>query len=317
MPQPTSSDVHVNAVLTNISTAYIQEASSFIATRVFPIVRVSKKSDSYFTYTKNDWLRDEAMLRAPGTESAGSGYGLSTASYSCDVYAIHKDVADQIRNNADAPLNMDVDATQFVTQRMLIRQELQFQSDAMATSVWATDSTPSALWSSYATSAPITDIETGINTIQKNTGRKPNKLVCGYNVFRYLKHHPDIVDRYKHTTAESVTEQMIARLFGIDELLVATAIKATNLEAETAAYDYAIDGDDALLCYVNPTPSLLQPSAGYTFVWNGVSMGMGADIAIKSFRMEHLESDRIEAQAGWDNKIVGTDLGYFFSEAVA
>jgi hypothetical protein len=71
MPQPTQNQVHVDAILTNISVAYFQQNQNFIATRVFPVVPVSKQSDKFFTYTKNDWFRDEAQRRADATESAG------------------------------------------------------------------------------------------------------------------------------------------------------------------------------------------------------------------------------------------------------
>ena len=63
MGQPTRSSVHVDAVLTNISIAYIQDRSKYIATKVFPIIPVDKLSDVYFSYTKNDWFRDEAQRR--------------------------------------------------------------------------------------------------------------------------------------------------------------------------------------------------------------------------------------------------------------
>jgi hypothetical protein len=78
MPQPNINSVHVDAILTNISVAYLQNQDNFIADKVFPIIPVDKKSDKFFTYTKNDWFRDEAQRRAPGTESAGGGYNLST-----------------------------------------------------------------------------------------------------------------------------------------------------------------------------------------------------------------------------------------------
>ena len=137
MAQPTSSAVHaVDVPLTNISTAYIQSQDNFIAGKVFPVVPVMKQRDRYYTYTKNDWFRDEAKARADGTESAGSGYGLSTSTYSCDVFAIHKDIGYQARNNADAGINLDRDATEFVTQRLLLRREIQWVSDYFTTSVW-------------------------------------------------------------------------------------------------------------------------------------------------------------------------------------
>src|SRR5688500_13947638 len=108
MPQPTVSQVHVNGPLTNISVAYIQDQSVFIASRVFPIVPVEKKSDVYYSYTKNDWFRDEAAPRAPSTESAGSGYNVNAdSSYNCKRHAIHKDIDDEVRANFDNPLNPD------------------------------------------------------------------------------------------------------------------------------------------------------------------------------------------------------------------
>ena len=43
-----------------------------------------------------------------------------------NVYAFHKDVDDQTRANSDTPLAPDRDATTFITQRMLLRQEIQW-----------------------------------------------------------------------------------------------------------------------------------------------------------------------------------------------
>ena len=318
--QPTQSAVHVDTPLTNISVAYVQNAGNFVSTSVFPIVSVQKQTDKYFTYTKNDWFRDEAKLRADGTESEGSGYGLSTATYSCDVYAFHKDIGDQTRANSDDPLSPDRDATQFVTQRLLLRQEIQWVTDAFTTSVWATDATPSNLWSSYTTSDPIGDIETGKTTILSNTGFMPNTLVLGYETFVKLKHHPDIIDRVNggatNGSPAMASEQLLASIFGVDRVLVAKAVKATNVEGQTAAYSFT-HGKHALLCYVNPSPGLLAPSAGYTFVWTGVSDGLGSSIGISRIRMDAKRADRIEGQLSFDNKIVATDLGYFFNGAVA
>jgi hypothetical protein len=299
--------------------AYIQNATNFIAGRVFPIVPVMKQTDKYYTYTKNDWFRDEMQQRPDATESAGSGYGLSTASYSADVWSLHKDIGDQTRSNADAPLDMDRDATQFLTQRGLLRREIQWVSDYFATSIWATDKTGGTdftVWSNYTSSDPIEDIEAGKSTVLSSTGFMPNTLVLGYDVFRKLKHHPDIVDRIKYTSSENITEAMLARLFELDNVYVAKAVKATNNEGETAAYSMT-HGKHAWLGYVNPSPGLLAPSAGYTFVWNGVSGSLGVEAGVSRFRMEHLKADRLEIEMAWDNKVVATDLGYFFSGASA
>lgn len=316
MAQPTANDVHVDAILTNISVAYIQDQNAYVASKVFPTIPVEKQSDKYFIYTKADWFRDEAQLRAPATESAGSGYNLSTATYSASVYAFHKDVDDQVRANSDNPLNPDRDATTFVTQRMLLRQEIQWASEFFTTSVWATDSTPTNLWNDYTASDPIGDVETAKATILTSTGYLPNTMVMGYDVFRQLRNHPDIVDRVKYTSANDVTEDILARFFGVERILVARAVKNTALEGASASMS-SIVGKNAALYYVAPSAGVLTPSAGYQFAWRGVSDGMGANIGITRFRMPELRADRIEAQMAWDNKVIASDLGYFFSACVS
>jgi hypothetical protein len=317
MPQPTSYDVHVDAPLTNISVAYIQSQDNFIASKVFPIVPVTKASNKYYVFTKNDWFRDEAQRRADTDESAGSGYNLTTDSYSCDVWAFHKDVGDKTRANADNPIDLDRGATEFVTQRLLLRQEVQWASDFFTTGIWGTDvvgNTDFNKWSNYASSDPIGDIETGKQTILGNTGFMPNMLVLGYAVFRYLKHHPDLVDRMKYTTSKVITEDILAQLFGVGTVLVAKAVKATNNEGATAVYAFT-HASSAMLAYVNPSPGLLQPSAGYIFAWNGVSGGLGENIGVSRIRMEARKADRVEGEIAFADKVVATDLGYFFSAA--
>jgi hypothetical protein len=325
MPQPHIGEVHVDAILTNLSVAYLQKRDNFIADKVFPVVPVEKKSDSYFVYDKNDWFRDEAQRRAPGTESAGSGYGLSTADYSCDKWAFHKDVDDDTMRNSDSPLNPKRDAAEYVASRMLIRKELQFVSDFLTTGIWGTDvtgvsGTPGAgefkQWSDFAASDPIEDVEAGKAGILSTTGFDANTLVLGYDVFRKLKGHPDVLDRIKYTSSQTVTAEMLARMFDIERVLVAKSVKATNKEGGTAAYGFAV-GKVAALLHVADAPSLLTPSAGYTFGWTGVSEGLGQTVGTSEFRMEHLKSTRIESEFAFDNKVVGADLGYFFTSAVA
>lgn len=317
MAQPTSSSVHVDALLTNISVAYIQKQENFIATKVAPIVPVDKQSDKYAVYTKNDWFRDEAKLRTGSQESVGSGYNISTTTYFADVYSIHKDIDKHTRLNADPVFNLENDAVEFVTQRLLLRREIDWVSSFFTTSVWATDSTPTNLWSNYATSDPITDIETGKSTILANTGFEPNTMVLGYDTFRYLKNHPDIVDRIKYTSSETITPDMLARIFELDKVYVAKAVKATNAENETGVYAFT-HGKHALLTYVAPNPGLLVPSSMYTFAWRGVSGGLGENVAISRFDLpERNGTIRVEGDIAFDHKVIGSDLGYFFSSAVA
>lgn len=327
--KPTAGDVHVNTPLTNISIAYIQDAMNFVAAKVFPNIPVAKKSDRYYTYDRGEFNRDEMEERAPGTESAGGGYTVdNTPTYYCPVYAFHKDVDDEMRSNADAVLNPDREATEYVSQKALIKREKLWVGKYFTTSVWGKDitgvsATPTGderLQWNDAASTPIENIREGKTYVLEDTGFEPNTLVIGKRVYDALVDHPDIIDRIKYGQtpgAPAMTTLMaLMALFELDRIFVMKAIENTAAEGQTNVHSF-IGGKHALLCYSAPNPGLMTPSAGYTFSWTGF-LGAGAEgNRIKRFRIEAIESDRVEIQMAFDQKKVAADLGYFFSGIVA
>ena len=325
MPAPLQSDVHVNRPLTNVSIAYIQDDREFIAASVFPNVPVEAQSDVYFIYPKGEWFRSEAKERAPGTESAGSGYRVETAPpYFCRVYAHHKDIPDQLRANQQSPLDMDRDATLFVTRQLLLLREKKWAEAYFTTGVWATDvtgvtGTPGGdqvkQWD-QAGSTPIKDVRKYKRAVHKLTGFMPNVLVLGPEVYDVLCDHADILGRIQYSQRGVVTLDLLATLFDIPRVLVPGGIENTAAEGAADSMNY-IYGKRALLAYAAPNPSLMQPSAGYTFSWTGYLAAGPAGNRISSFRMEHLKADRVEGEMAFDMKVIATDLAVFFDQLIA
>ncbi len=326
---PQIGDVHVNVPLTNMSVAYIQDQANFVADRVFANIPVTNQSDRYYTYSRADFNRDEMEERAPGTESAGNGYEIdNTPTYFATVYAYHKDIADQIRANSDSVLSPDRDGTIFVTQKALIRREVTFATKYFKAGVWNFGAIGQAAgpvgpneflqWDN-ADSIPIELIRAAKRTVQEATGFKPNIAVMGKLVFDTLIDHPEFIDRIKYNFAQGVAavanEQIMAQLFGLDEVLVMEAVYNSAPRGEAEASQF-IGGEHLLLAYRTKTPGIMVPSAGYTFSWNGWMGATGMGHRIKSFRIERLESDRIEVQMAYDQKVIGADLAYFFENAV-
>lgn len=317
--QPSLSDVHVNRPLTDMSVGWLQDQTEFVADKVFPFVPVQKQSDSYYTYSRADFYRSQARRRAPGTESAGGGFTLSTDTYVCHKYAIHKDVPDDIRQNADGALRVDQDATEWVTQQLLLIREITFLTQYFAPGVWTAQTTPGTLWSAGG-STPIQDIRSKQIARKAATGYKPNKILCGPLVYQTLIDHPDIIARINGGQTPGGpalgNAQLLARIFDVDEFLVAWGVQNSASEGATEATDF-IAGKHLLLCYAAPRPGLMVPSAGYVFGWTGL-LGSGAYAnRMKKFRQEQLESDRIEGDLAFDTKLVANELGHFFNAAVA
>lgn len=332
MAQPTMYDVHVNRPLTNISVAYMQSTNLFVADKVFPRVSVEKQSDLYFKYVRGEMIRDTMAIRAAGKESAGTGFKLdSSNSYFANVRALHHDIPDMIRANSDQPLNPDSDATRFLTQLALINREINWTNNYFTTSVWSgrTDQTgvasaPSTnqfLQWDNASSMPIEDIRAGLTAVQLASGGfRPNKGVFGQQVFDKLVDHPDVIDRVKAGQTPGGpakgNKEALAQILDLDEILVMGSVQ--NSANEGAADSNAfIGGKNALFVYAAPAPGLMTPSGGYTFTWTGWYGAEETGDRIKTFRMEHLASTRVEIENAYDPKVVGADMGCFYTACVA
>lgn len=327
--KPTPGDVHVNRPLTNISLAFLQNDENFVATKVFPNIAVQSKSDVYFTYDRGEFNRDEMKERAPSTESAGGGWTLSTDNYSAKRYAFHKDIDDELRANADAPLNLDREATEYVTGKAKLKREKTFVTKFFSAGVWTTDITGvstspnagEAMHWSDAASIPIVNVRTARATILESTGQDPNTLVLGYKVWQALQDHPEIIDRVKYSGGVSndrpaqVTIKALSQLFEVDRILVMKAVENTANEGAANVHAF-IGGKHAMLCYSAPSPGIMTPSAGYTFSWTGYLGATNEGSRIKRFRLERITSDRIEIEMAFDMKKVAADLGYFWDGIV-
>jgi len=339
MPNPTISSVHVNRPLTNISIAWRQSQIDFVADRVFPIIPVQKQSDLYYTYDRSYWYRSEMQLRAPGTESAGGGFKVATDNYYCPVYALHKDIDDQIRANEDAPLSLERDSVEWLNLQAMIKKEQLFASSFMTGGVWTYEydgvsSSPTAVGSldptnassndvlqwNDASSTPIEDVRRAKTYVKEKTGYMPNVLTIGHKVYDALVDHPDIIDRIKYGqtpgAAAMAGREVIAKLFEVDEVNIASGVNNTAAEGATEANSFIV-GKHALLTYRPPRPSILTPSAGYTFGWTGYLGGGVGAFQISKFRMDHLKSDRVEGEMAYAQKKVAGDLGFFFDGIVA
>ena len=113
-----------------------------------------------------------------------------------------------------------------------------------------------------------------------------------------------------------VMRTLVAQLFEIDEIFVMDAVKNTAIEGAADAISF-IGGDDVLLYYAPNSVSLDEPTAGVVFSWTGFLGATTNGIRIKRFRQENIESDRIEGQMSYDQKLTAADLGYMFTTVSA
>lgn len=328
MSQPDPGAMHVNRPLTNMSLAYIQDQSDFVADEVFPVIPSEKQSDIYFTFPKEYFLRDQVKERAPGTESEAAGYEIGQDSFLCKVYGLNHPIPDERRVNTDSPLNADRNGAQLLTSLGWIKKEKLWRDAFFTTGVWTKDVTgvaaapvagTSVLQWNDASATPIPDIAYYQEYMKQRTGKKPMHLVIGPTVWKYLKTNATILARILYGNNGKpavVTKQAVAAMMEIEQIYVSEAIENTAKEGQTGAYSFIL-GKHALLFYKPPAPGIETASAGYTFTWKGLFGMTDAGFRISKYREQRKKSDIIDLDMAFVHKAVATDLGVFFNGIVA
>ena len=311
---PTAGDVHVNRPLTNFGQKYLQDDTAFVGLRAMPNLPVTFQSDLYTVWSRADFFRDQAQERADGTESAGGSFNLTRPTYTARVYAFHKDVTDRQRSNQDPGISLDTTATQYTTQKLLIRREQLFSDTFMQGSNFWSGTDVNADWG--AAGNPITDIRAGIEEVHGNTGFRPNRMVISRLGWNALLDNADILARITGGSLPSepaiVQRRLLAALFEMDEIHVMDAVVNSAAEGATESTGF-LAPDDCLVYYAPTAVNLDQPTAGIQFSWTGFLGATPAGFRMKRFRVEILESDRVEAQMAFAYVVVAPELGKYFT----
>jgi len=302
----------------------MQDPNDYVATKVFPVVPVQKKTDRIFTYDKGLWFKNQAKKRAPGKESEGTGFNLkSDLIYSADVFALHQDLDWDTIDNADEVIKLESDASQFLMQQIMIAQEVDWTANFFSGSIWTGSTTGadiivSNLWDTAA-GDPVVDIRKEIRSVKRKTAQRPMKLVLSRPAWDAIQDNPNVLDRIGRgsTTAlpSILTRAQFAALLEIDEVLVADAVQNTAEEGAADNFDF-IAGKNALIVFAAPAPSRLKPTGGYTFSWVG-RRDATRGVTTRRLEMPKQKATRIENEMAWDFKLIEAQLGAFFIGVVS
>lgn len=303
---PYMNNIHVNGPLTNVSVRYNWNLG--IADRVFPEVPVSKESDVYFVYD-GDNVRLDDTIRANRAEANIVGFDVSTTSYQLEEHALKELVSDRDRGNADAPLNLDVDAAMHLTEKILIRREVDTATLCFTTTTWGNNATvaSAAAWDT-STSNPIADVLTATTIILRTGFVAPNRAVMGWEAMRQLKANSTTTDRIKYTERAIITDEIMASMFDLDQLLVGRGARNLNTEGVAASTGF-IWGKDMLVYYTPARPALREPAAGYLLT-------IGGRFKTKKWREEARSGDWVEVSTMFLPRAVATSAAYLLKQVV-
>lgn len=316
-----SGNTHIDEVLTQISVGFPN--NGLVGDVLFPSVTVNKQSDKYYIFGREQWLPEDD-LRAPGTVANEiAGLAVSVDTYYAQEHSLQVPVTDEERENVDSPLAPDRDATELVTSKIMLGRERAIQQMATTAANYVSANTVTLSgtdqWNDYANSDPIDDFKVARRAIHAKLFMEPTKAMIPWLVMSTLEDHPDFIEHIKYSQTAIVTEQLIARVLGIGEVVIPGAgyNSARMGQAESLAY---IWGKDVVLAWVPGRAGLKLPAYAYEFTWS--YPGGGVQVS-QRWREEKRKSDIVRVSRRYDLKFIAVDasdksiVGYVIKAAIA
>lgn len=321
-----------NIYLTNLSMAYFQDASRYVAKSIFPICPVQLSSARFYTFSKADLLRDNVQRKPQFGKVQPAQMGQMDQSYACFVDQVIVGV-DQIsalnyqRTNAPGVADPRRAKVKFIAEQMNLHQDIVFAENFFKSGVWGNE------WTGADTNPtgkqfykfsddncdPVKLFDDWCTEVEQNTGRRPNRLGLGKEAYNALKSNPVVVERVKFggSTANpaTVNERVLAELFGIEKVVVLSSIYNSAPVGAEEDMNFICDPKAAILAYATNTPAIDEPSAGYIFTWD--MLGNGQYMPTLQYPGENgTHSEFIEGLFSADMKKTADDLAIFLKDCV-
>ena len=301
----------VDPLLTNFSIGY--KNAEMIAQILLPDLAVKFDTGKHWIYDRGGF-RTEETRRGQGAKSREVTHGLTTGlAYSCEDHAIKEFVSDEDVRNAAEGRDPYQDATENVTNKLLLGREVEAATMLRDTSILTQNDTlvGSEQWSD-SNSDPVTAIREASSQIFGQIFQKPNVLMLSKQVFDKLQDHPAIVERVKYSQLGVLTVDLLARFFDVQTVIIGAAGQNSSVEGQADSMGF-VWGKDAILAYVNPT-------IGQKTITMGLTYRTGSRTIERLDGSEERDRRGIFIRGGderYDQKIVSPLCAFLFKNAVA
>lgn len=311
MPEPRQ--LHVDTVLTNLSIRYRNE--QMIWPLVLPQLKVGFRSNKFDVYTKADSFKLVNDWVGPKSFPNEVDWGVAQDNYSVKDHALGDWLPQEDIDNADNPLQPEVDTNDFLNNLMDIAQEARVANLVFNPASYATGNVTqlsgTSQWGS-SNDDPIGNIIAAVETcfIRANT------IVMGIEAWMVFRKLPKILDavksstRYQGSPGGLATVDEVKGLFEVDNWLIGRGRYITSKEGQTPTFS-RLWGKNCAALYVQANPGIKSITFGLTFS--------------EMLRQTQRDFDQKRGVKGahyfkvaWnsDEHVIAPDLGYFLQTVV-
>ena len=278
---PSVSQITVPVANPNLTIQY--RPDDFIAERVFPTLPLTSPSQKILKYSKANMFRlnSQELFRAEGAETKIFNWEIETQLVNPRQISAGESVPVEMIDvegmPGQLPTNSIIDAVQHATI-MVDEFKEKLVSDTIYSNVWLDGTSGGSVvsagnggWAMDTTANSfIKDVFAAKYQIYAATGKRPNVLVIDLETFYAQQFNPIVADKIKYTQKAVTTQEILAELLQLDEVIVgSTPYTATgeNKRNKTPVMSniWAPSGHGNAFLFRREVPGLRVLTAGLQF----------------------------------------------------
>jgi len=297
-------NIKVDKFLTGLAVRYVN--NEFVGGRFLPTYGVAKESDKYRIFRKDGFFKG-APKKADGAITEEATLTYDEATYTTYERAIKDIVTDRAVQNADAPVRPKIDATNFLTEKVLLSEEIDIfalmagSSGLGSAGTYFSNLTSTTAWISGTDPDILKDLSDAIVTISKAIGKRPNIIGMTSEVSEAIAQDPKILEILKyHTTAMIAGDALPATLRKM-VVTIADGLWNSSDEGQSASYEY-----------------ILKYHVIMAFVDAGNPLTLGRNFVSKGFKVvrwrdQDREGEFIKVNKVYSPKLTNLSAGWMYS----
>ena len=316
MPRPTAATTIQRPDLGVLAYETMQTPGDFIADQIFPIFETDLQTGDYPIIPVESFLKNKDTRRAPRGRYARDDYEFTTGTFACRDHGREEPLDDIEAAMFRRFFDGEVVAVERAIYKMRLAREVRVAAQVFNVTNLALNSAVAIAWDVPATCTPKANVQTAINALRAARGIMPNTVVMSWSVFQSVLVSAELKTYLQYTSPHLIeTEQaqldMLAKYFGVQQVLVAKAIYDTANKGKTAtladvwSHDYV-----GVFRLAQQVRDLREPCLGRTFLWTGDSP---QQLVTEQYREEDIRANIYRVRNNIDERFVFTGAGYLLS----
>lgn len=257
----------IDPILSNVAQGY--KNAENVGGYLFPRVPVFVSGGQIIEFGKEAFMKYN-LRRTPGGPTKRIQFGYLGKPFTLFQDSVEIPVPREHLRDASLVPGIDLGSRAVNMGMKVVTKSLEEEQAALATDAGKYDSSHKVALSgatkwSADTGKPADDIDAAREAIRASTGVYPNVVLVSAVAFNAARNNPNTKARFQYTSHDSITEEMLARLWNVEKVIVGKGITMTD-----AGVTSDIWGNNVVLAYTNlGSINAEEPSYGYTYTLEG------------------------------------------------